>query len=232
MPFICVISRTILTLIDRNLIGVQGQSVQKQLLLNTFLPLLITLPLTYFFYPFSLIPSMLTKECIFSAIIMHLISLAFSYSFKFCSVREVVIRAKIVDLLLMPVLVFFLFAIQNGGTPNSPLYNCLDLVDPVIFWKKELSISATSMSLFLIGVLCLQLFLGDLIKGGQNPTFQEGWKMVICILCWRTIFSSLTQLFRKNEAKAEQENGKKSQSLGNYWMVFLRAVLMLISYVS
>ena len=247
LPLSCVLSRGVLHIVDRYMLGIQKLDIHFQQWVNTVCPFILGLIVSPFFCSLSCLEMpFLQVDCFLTALLMILVSYAFSLSFKERRVREVVISAKLADLLFIPILGFLFFTIieeQSRSLLSSSEWiaylvgycSCL----PLIFGSKKLPFKQLPFflhptSLFLMASLCIQFFFALLFTKDKISTFEQGWLFTMGILLWRTLFSTAVLFFSRVGRQGFNEIQKRSYQdrfllLGQ---VVGRSCLMLIAYAT
>ena len=228
--FICVLTRAILNICDRQVFKQENTDFWKSLAMNAFFPFLISFMIAYLFGEQNrhFIDFILQPGIILSAIGAQVVAYMISSCYKTMTVKSVVISSKFADLFIP--LVIFLFT--DEFKINNYLFSCLTtlIFIPLLFAllskKTNFCFKAT---IGLVGVLIFQATVNSYFNMHRfADTRTKFLSMMSCILLWRAIFMAFPILIEKlKKLQNHAVEGRKKEV--NYLFLFMRAFLAFIS---
>lgn len=228
--FVCVLTRALLNIFDRQIFKKENTDFWKSLALNAIFPFIVACLVAFiwgdqklYFLKFILEPGV-----IFSAIGAQLAAYAISSSFRHMTVRSVVVSSKIADLFI-PLMIF---CVTNEFKVNNYIFSCLTtliFIPILVSLIRKKSYFSVFSSLLLLTTLIFQATVNSYFR---MHTFADTWakflSMMSCILLWRAVFMLLPLAFeyiRKQKHQLEESIKKEI----NYTALFFRAFLAFIS---
>ncbi|MBA3815383.1 MAG: hypothetical protein H0X29_02480 [Parachlamydiaceae bacterium] len=239
LPLSCVFTRSLLNIVDRHMLGIKKLNIHLQNCFNVTSALLIGCLISTYFCSFNEIISVILQPyCFISAVVMHLVSYAFSLSFKHSSVREVLVTAKVADLIITPAICFcltyFFWQSDLNAHVLKPTTYLIGFCALALLFvgMKDIDFLWHPRSLFLIMSISLQILFTMVAK--QNNTvilsLKEGWILSIGMLIWRSIFSLVPALICVLQTRPGLIYQKISFRL--IVSIFMRAAMMILAYVT
>ncbi|MBY0529426.1 MAG: hypothetical protein K2P51_04465 [Rhabdochlamydiaceae bacterium] len=204
LSFANVVSRSSLNIIDRLVFSRSKTGFLRLYLYTNALPLaagILLLPpistIHSFFSLFTTIP------CFLLALSTQLVGMSFSYAFRHCEVRHVIIKAKIPELLfvLVPFIPFAAEAMPQYtlglGVYCSLIATSAGLI--ILFLQKKSKILSLfdKAGYFIIGSLVIQMTCSSMLKM-SNRTWSEIIQLTVAMLLWRCCLTLPMLLFNEN----------------------------------
>ncbi len=193
----CVFSRGCLNIIDRSVLSRENVDFLKSMVCNALYPLIFAVGFLFVFGAFdkSIFTWILEPGMILSGLGAQLAGTAFSVCLKSMRIRNVMVASKGCDLLI-PILVSIVA--QSMNFQDYAISNLTTLAFfPIalnVFKNREFSIR---LSILLAASLLFQAGINSYF---QMSNFALNWsqffKMIVCVLIWRTIFISLPLFWR------------------------------------
>lgn len=220
---VCVVTRGLLSVIDRSVFKREEVNFTQIIFLNAILPFIVSLLICCVFYSTNnIFPFLFETPVILNALGAQAAATAFSHGFKNMTVRNITASAKVADLLI-PILIF---ALTRNISLKEYIFSCLSVV---IFIPIFLNINKSrddfclKSALIILSILLFQAGINVLFKTYQMvDTLDKFFSFMVCILFWRVIFT-LPGLYMK-------PNKKQTALLDcNLSMLSLRATLAFFS---
>lgn len=229
-----VVSRSSLNVIDRLLFSQSKMGFLRLYFFTNALPLILGISLLIFVKTETTFWSyFFTFPCLFLALSTHLVGMSFSYAFRYCQVRQVVIKAK------MPELLFALAAFIPVISKNLPrcslgLNTYLVIATTMIgliflFTGKRSKILSLfdKTGLYIIGSLLVQMICSSFILISAK-TVAEIMLLSIAMLLWRCCLM-LPVLFIPMKTQTPIDDPDSLKMLG---VLSFRAILALTTQIT
>ncbi|MDF2576595.1 MAG: hypothetical protein K0S74_79 [Chlamydiales bacterium] len=217
----CVLSRSILTVVDRKLFAYEEGSFATKLVLNTYCPLAfaITFALLYgdythyfWFYVFS-------PGVILSGLCSQFSALSFSAAFKEMSIKDVALANKLTDVLIPLFHYFYL----GRFVAHEYVFTLATTVIFIILMFKETSFSSkfAVYTPFIVLSTLLQAVVNQVFCVADTiPDLKAFLVFMPCVLFWRCVAVTIPYSW-----KTEKLQLNSFRQFTSYHVIFMRAGL-------
>lgn len=230
--FICVLTRAILNVCDRQIFKKDNSDFLKSVVYNAVFPFLVAFGVGYifgeqnrYFFTFLMQPGV-----ILSALGAQLAATIFSYCFRRMTVKSVVVSSKMADLVI-PLMIFL---VTSEFKVADYCFSCLStlIFVPILFMIiRNKSDTYILGSLALVGVLIFQASTNSYFAMHKYAdTWPKFLSMMSCILLWRTVFIVIPLLIQWLQKL--RNNTPDSPKEVDYKTLILRAFLAFVSQAS
>lgn len=239
-----VASRSSLTVIDRFLFGQSKLGFLQLYFFTNALPLFLGLFILAFFEERGVFwVHFLTWPCVLLAISTHLVGMSFSYAFRHSEVRQVIIKAK------MPELIFAFASFVPLLSNNMPLFALglktyvtiiATLIGLLFIWSErgaKVFLLFDRTGLCIIGSLLIQMICASFMSM-PTKTLQEVVVLSVATLLWRCVFMIpllyTNRISSRNKAPQPEEMAcsPKDQFSKISGILFFRAILALMTQLT